>query len=395
MPGKNHSLSRRDFVKASVISTAGFAVMSTENALGTKANSAMTVGLIGCGGRGNHDAMNLRRHTNARITALADPYQDRLDGTKRRFQADDPKTFQGFDAYEKLLATDVDTVIITSPPYFHPEHFEAAVEAKKHVYIEKPVAVDTVGAKRVLEAGKKADGTLTAMVGFQTRFRPDMVEAVKRVQDGAIGTIVCGHAHYHSGWLSTKHKPGMSEQEKRVRNWVFDIVLSGDILVEQNIHILDVCNWVMQTHPVKAYGTGGRRIRTAVGDTWDHYGVTLWYPDNVEVVFASTQFLDLGWGDAGERFNGSMGAFDALAGPAKIRGENEWSFKGDPGDAEELKVKAFYDSIAKNQYVSEIPQGVESTLTAIMGRTASYRKVEYTWDEMLKENEQFDAKLIL
>lgn len=395
MPEENHSLSRRDFVRVSMFSTAGFTIMNTESALGTNANSAMAVGIIGCGGRGNHDATNFRRHTNSRITALADPYSDRLESTKQNFKSDDPKTFQGFDAYEKLLATDVDTVIMTSPPYFHPEHFEAAVEARKHVYLEKPIAVDTVGAKRVLKAGENADGTLSVMVGFQIRFSPDMVEAVKRVHEGAIGAIVCGQGHYHSGWLSPRHKPGMSEQEKRIRNWVFDIVLSGDILVEQNIHVLDVFNWIMGTHPVKAYGTGGRKIRTAVGDTWDHYGVTLWYPDNVEVVFASTQFLDLGWGDAGERFNGSKGAFDALVGPAKIRGENQWSFEGTPGDAEELKIKAFYDSVAAKKYVNEIPQGVEATLTAIMGRTASYRKVEYTWEDMLKENEQFDAKLNL
>ncbi len=385
------NLSRRTFLSTTAVST--FAVMNARTALGSEANSAMTVGLIGCGGRGNHDAENFQKAAHARIAALADPFEDRLKSTQQHFEADKPQLFQGFGAYEKLLNTNVDTVIITSPPYFHPEHFEAAVQANKHVYLEKPVAVDTAGANRVLKAGQKAGDKITAMVGFQTRFSPDMQEAVKRVHDGAIGEIVCGQAHYHSGWLSPQHKPGMPEEEKRLRNWVFDIVLSGDILVEQNIHVLDVCNWIMRAHPIKAYGTGGRKIRTAVGDTWDHYAVTLWYPGGQEVVFASTQFLDLGWGDAGERFNGSKGAFDALVGAAKIRGENEWNYEGKEENSEIRKIQAFAESVASKKYINEIPQGVESTLTAIMGRTAAYRGQEYTWDQMMADDEKWDAKM--
>ncbi len=393
MSDKSNNVTRRNFVKSSFLATTTFSIMKPESVFSADANSAMAIGLIGCGGRGNHDATNFRRHTNSRIAALADPYEDRVAGTKQNFESDDPKTFVGFDAYQKLLNTDVDTVIITSPPYFHPQHFEAAVDAGKHVYMEKPVAVDTVGSLRVLEAGEKAKGKISAMVGFQTRFSEDMQEGVKRIHNGDIGEIVCAQAHYHSGWLSPRHKPGMPEQEKRIRNWVFDIVLSGDILVEQNIHILDVCNWIMQTHPVKAYGTGGRKIRTQVGDTWDHYGVTFWYPNNVELVFASTQFLDLGWGDAGERFNGAKGVFDSINHPVNIRGENAWKFEGDQEPNEIRKVKALYDSIVNKDYVNEIAQGVESTLTAILGRTASYRNKEYTWDEMMNEKQEFDAEL--
>lgn len=392
MKEQRSSVNRRSFVKSTA---AGLAVMSAGSAFGASANSAMTIGLIGCGGRGNHDARNFVRHTNSRVIALADFYQDRLDETKSNFPDGKPKTFLGFQAYKDLLATNVDAVIITSPPYFHPDHFAAAMDAGKHVYLEKPVAIDTVGAHKVLEAGKKADSKRTVMVGFQTRYAPDMIEAVKRVHDGAIGGIVCGHGHYHSGWLSPRHKETESAQDQRIRNWVFDIVLSGDILVEQNIHILDVCNWIIGAHPEKAFGTGGRKVRTAVGDTWDHYGVTYWYPGGVELVFASTQFLNLGWGDAGERFNGSKGAFDALAGHAKIRGDNEWSYDGPEADNEALKIQAFHKSVMDGKYLDEIPQGVESTLTAIMGRTSAYRGKEYTWKEMIDENEHLDANLKL
>ncbi len=393
MSSRKESISRRSFVKSTATGTAALTLMKSKTALTAGANSALAIGIIGCGGRGNHDALNFRRNTNSRITALADPYRDRLESTKQRFSSDNPKMFQGFDAYAKLLQTDADMVIITSPPYFHPTHFTATVDANKHVYLEKPVAVDTAGAHQVLQAGKKGNGKISAMVGFQTRFQQDMQEGIKKVHDGAIGEIVCGQAHYHSGWLSPRHKQGMPPMEKRIRNWVFDIVLSGDILVEQNIHVLDACNWIMGTHPVKAYGTGGRKVRTAVGDTWDHYGVTLWYPHNIELVFASTQFLKLGWGDAGERFNGSKGVFDSINQPVHIRGDNEWTYEGNQESGEVLKVKALYESIVSSNYVNEIPQGVESTLTAIMGRTASYRGEEYTWDEMIKENGKFDAGL--
>ena len=395
MPQRNDSLSRREFVKTSAVTTAGLSIMSAKTALGSSANSTMAIGIIGCGGRGNHDGGNFRQNTNSRIAALADPFQDRLDATKNRFSDDSPRTFEGLDAYEKLLATDVDAVIITSPPYFHPDHFEAAIEAKKHVYLEKPVAVDPHGAQRVEKAGRKAGKTLTAMVGFQTRFSQEMREAVKRIHDGAIGRIVCGNANYHSGTLGPHDRPGMSKQEVRLRNWLFDIVLSGDILVEQNIHVLDVCNWIMGAHPVKAFGTGGQTIRTAWGDTWDHYALTYWYPNNVELVFSSTQYLDQGWGDSGERFNGSEGVFTSIEGPPRIRGKQKWSAEGESADAEELKVKAFYESVASKKYVNEVAQGVQSTLTSILGRTAAYRKKEVTWKEMLEENERFEAKIEL
>ena len=395
MAQEKDSLSRRDFVKASAVSAAGLTVVSAKTAFGAEANSALTVGIIGCGGRGNHDGGNFKKHANARITALADPFQDRLDATKNKFSEDSPKTFKGLDSYKELLATDVDAVIITSPPYFHPEHFEAAIDAGKHVYLEKPVATDTFGAGRVQTAGRKAGGSLTAMVGFQTRFNPAMQEAVKRVHGGAIGKIVCGNANYHSGGLGPQSKPGMSEREARLRDWLFDIKLSGDILVEQNIHVLDACNWIVQSHPERAYGTGGQTIRTQWGDTWDHYAVTFWYPGGVELVFSSTQYLDLGWGDAGERFNGEKGVFSSIEGPPRIRGEQAWKAEGESGDAEALKVKAFYESVASKQYVNEVEQGVQSTLTSILGRTAAYRKKVVSWQEMLAENERFEVDVSL
>jgi predicted dehydrogenase len=393
--GEEHkAISRRGFVKASAAGAA-LTVMSARAALGSEANSSLAVGIVGCGWRGPHVASKLKAHTASRVVALADVFQDRLDAAKQTFSGDSPRTFRGFDSYRELLDVDVDAVIIASPPYYHPEQFEAAVDAGKHVYLEKPVAVDTSGSLRVKATGDKAAGRLTVLVGFQNRSRADIAEGIARVHGGAIGRVACGKAHYNSGWLDPRDKPGESEEEARIRNWVFDKVLSGDILVEQNIHVIDLCNWALGAHPVKAYGSGGRKIRTQVGDTWDRYEVLFWYPDDVALAFTSTQFLRLGWDNAGEAFYGPKGDMEVFglaeeAGRVRIRGDNPWSYDETPGDPEVARVKAFYESIVEGKHVNEAAQGVEATLSTILGRTAAYRGREYGWDEMLRENETLE-----
>jgi predicted dehydrogenase len=187
----------------------------------------------------------------------------------------------------------------------------------------------------------------------------------------------------------------MSEKEARLRNWVFDKVLSGDILVEQNIHVIDICNWAIDAHPVKAYGSGGRKIRTQVGDTWDRYEVLYSYPDDVVVALTSTQFMRLGWDNAGEAFYGPKGdleifGFAAEEGRVRIRGEKPWSYDEEPEDPEVSKMKAFHESIIEDRPVNQAAQGVEATLSAILGRTAAYRGQEYGWDEMIRENETLE-----
>jgi myo-inositol 2-dehydrogenase / D-chiro-inositol 1-dehydrogenase len=392
--------SRRDFLKLAAGASA-FTITHSSTAFRASANSAVSVGIIGCGWRGNHLAKLLKtiEPTGIRVVALADVFDDRLEESRANYTSDQPRIFCGLDAYQKLMATDCDAVLITSPPYFHPEQLEAAVDARKHVYLEKPVAVDAAGAQRVQAAGKKGNGQSTLYVGFQSRSRADLVEATKRVRQGAIGRLVCGNAYYNAGLMGPKDKPGMDDREKRLRNWVFDQVLSGDIIVEQNIHVLDICNWVVGTHPQKAFATGGRKVRTSVGNTWDHFEVTLWYPDDVNLVFASTQFLNLGWGDAQQRFYGSKGAFEALAGDtlkgaATIRGENPWTFKEEMENPELVRLRGFLESIRKGSSTNEISIGVESTLTGILARTAAYRGIAYTWDQMLAENEKLDAGLL-
>jgi myo-inositol 2-dehydrogenase/D-chiro-inositol 1-dehydrogenase len=393
----NCDLTRRGFLAATT-GAAAFSVMTSKTALGTSANSAVAVGIIGCGWRGNHLARILKNldRTGIRVAALADLFEDCLEESRTNYPDDNPVTFRGLDAYQKLTAAPCDAVLITSPPYFHPDHLEAAVGAGKHVYLEKPVAVDAAGAARVRACGKKGEGRLTLFVGFQSRSRSDLVEAVKRTRQGNVGQLVCGNAYYNAGLMEPKDKPGVSEGEKRMRNWVFDQVLSGDIIVEQNVHVLDICNWVIGSHPLKAFATGGRKIRTSVGNTWDHFEVTFWYPGDVQLVFASTQFLNLGWGDAQQRFYGSNGALelkagDTLKGSAAIRGGSAWTFQGEVENPEVVRLGGFLDSIRKGENTNEISVGVDSTLTGILARTAAYRGAVYSWDKMLEENEKLNA----
>ncbi len=199
--------------------------------------------------------------------------------------------FRGYKAFEEVAASQgVDAVQISTPPWFHIQHLEAAVKAGKHVYCEKPVAVDVAQAKRVLEIGKRAQGRLSLDVGFQIRSEPPYVEIVRRIHEGAVGKIACIAANYNAPGIFYPPLPGVSADELRIRHWYWDRTLSGDIIVEQNIHVIDICNWILQAHPIKATATGGRNIIAHAGDTWDNYEVIFTYPENVHMSFSSTQF---------------------------------------------------------------------------------------------------------
>lgn len=401
----NH-VNRRDFVKAASVS-AGLIGISAKTALSVDANSALQLGVIGCGGRGTSDANNFIRSTNTRVVALADMFQDRLDSFQENIgkrQVDlggstieNSRKYLGMDAHKELLQSNVDMILITSPPYFHPTHLEATVNAGKHVYMEKPASVDVYGANKVLAAGKKAQGKLSLMVGHQIRFSPQFQGVAERIHKGDIGEPVCGQAYFHTGRLDDRRVSGASEQENRLRNWVFDITLSGDIIVEQNVHVLDICNWYLQNHPVKASGTGGRKGRVDVGDCYDHFIVTYWYPNDVRLDFASSQFLR-GWSDTRERVFGTKGVADSpYDGYPQIYGDHKWRSDSDSplDDSDANKMKALEESIRSGKFVNEAEQATMSTLTGVLGRIAAYEERTVTWDEMMKSNLHLDAELKL
>src|SRR5437868_10868032 len=421
----SNELDRRKFIGVAA-ATAGAMLIKPELVRGTAANSAIRAGLLGCGGRGTEDASNLVDTGGARVVALADMFQDQLDNARKHFDEvqqakgysaiDASQTFVGPKAFKQMAASkEVDAVVIATPPYYHPQHLEAIVAGGKHVYLEKPVAVDVPGALKVIEIGKRAEGKISLDVGFQIRDCPPFVELVKRIHNGALGNIACGEAHYLTGYIDRPAWPNASPVERRLRNWVHDRTLSGDIIVEQNIHVIDICNWILKDHPVKASATGGRQGRPADdGDCYGNYNVVFNYPNNVDVTFSSTQFAK-GWWDVTERFFGTKGTSQSpYTGPLGIWGDEPWqygpstkpaadaqsfsvtgNFTSNLELADSEKKKAFVESITSGKFHNQTAKGTESALSCIMARTAAYTGGEVTWEEILKSKEVWDPKIDL
>jgi myo-inositol 2-dehydrogenase/D-chiro-inositol 1-dehydrogenase len=388
---------RRRFLQ-SAASSGGVLILKPKTVFGSAANSAVEVGIIGCGGRGNYIGNYFVEFAGARIVALADPFRDRLEVSQKKFNVDPSRLYAGLESYRDLLDSKIDAVAVESPPYFHPEQASAAVKAGKHVYLAKPVAVDVPGCRTVAESAEAARGKLTFVVDFQTRVRPVFQEAASRVHSGTIGTPVLGHVYYHASRLQPQNKPGISAPEARLRNWVFDKALSGDIIVEQNVHVLDMANWYLRAHPVQAAGTGGRKGRTDVGDAWDHFLVSFWYPDGVKVDFSSAQFTQ-GYNDLCARIYGTAGTLDShYGGFVRITGQNQWdgTVKDETFNQGAItNVKNFVNSIKTGQLLNNAAESVESTLTAVLGRIAAYGGGVVTWDEMMRASSKVEANMRL
>ena len=417
---QNENSQRRAFLKTAG-AVGAFTILNSRLVRGTDANSAVRGGLLGCGRRGTTHANTIIQHTGARLTALADLFQDQLDKAKQRIdKAASAKGYAGVSqtlvgpqaARQMAESQEIDAMVVATPVWFHPEHLRAAVEGRKHVYLEKPVAVDVAGAKRVLEIAKQAEGRSSLDVGFQIRSAPPFVELVRRIHAGALGEIAAGEAHYYCSAPEERQWPGATGDTLRLRNWIQDRVLSGDIIVEQNIHAIDICNWVLQNHPVSAVARGGKNGRSAPGDDcYSHFDVIFRYPGNVHVSFNSTQF-GKGPFEVSERFFGTRGASQSpYTGPLGIDGEEKWTWAGSDrqgqtgafsasgnfsdnlAEADSEKQKAFIGSITSGQFHNQAAQGVESALTAMLGRRAAYTGREVTWDELLRSNEHWDPKI--
>ena len=418
-------LDRRRFIGSTAAATA-LMFIKPELVRGTDANSAVRVGLLGCGGRGTVDATNLVDTGGARVVALADMFQDQLDTARANFDKlqqakgfaaiDSSQLFVGPNAFHEIAASrEVDAIVVATPPYFHPQHLEAVVAAGKHVYLEKPVAVDVPGAKRVIEIGQRAEGRLSLDVGFQIRDCPPFVEMVRRIHAGAVGKIACGEAYYLTGYIDRPAWPTASPAERRLRNWIYDRALSGDIIVEQNIHVIDICNWILKSHPLKASATGGRTGRPTDGDVFGNYHVVFQYPDGVDVTFSSTQFAK-GWWDVTERFFGTKGTSQSpYIGPLGIWGDEPWqaassvpkdngqqqafsvtgNFRSNLEQADPEKKKSFVESILTGKFHNQAAAGAESALSCMMARAAAYGGRQVTWEETLRSTEIWDAHLDL
>lgn len=415
-----NKIGRREFLGAAT-AAAGLMIMKPELVRGTAANSAPRMGLLGCGGRGTSEGTEFVDNTSARIVALADLFPDQLEKAHKHFDGhqkakgyaaiDASQLFVGPDACEKIAnSKEVDFILIATPPYYHPQHLEAVVKAGKHVYCEKPVAVDVPGAKRVMKIGEQAQGKLSLDVGFQIRNAPPWVELTRRLQGGQIGKIACGLAYYYCGHLDRPDWPNASPQEKRLRNWVWDRTLSGDIIVEQNVHVIDICNWILQGHPVKAVGYSARKYRPDDGNCSDNFNLVFTYPNDLQISFGSTQFANPEF-DAAVRFFGTEGSAEghydwrmSIAGKepwdAGLGGKQEsgqfsaaGTFKGSLDQADSEKEKAFVESITSGQFHNQAALGAETALSGMLGRNAAYSKEDLTWDELMKSKEVYDPHL--
>jgi predicted dehydrogenase len=397
-------LSRRRFLKEAGAAAASLTILRSELIRGAQANSKIKLGIIGCGGRGLWVTGLFAAHGGYEIFAGSDYFADRTEALGAKFAVPRERLFSGLSGYKHLLNCGVEAVAIETPPYFHPEQAAAAVAKGIHVYLAKPLAVDVPGCHLIAECGRKATSKkLAFLVDFQTRAHPAFIEALRRVHDGAIGELVFGEATYHAESPWEEHyevlKSSPDDPELRLRAWGLDRALSGDIITEQEIHTLDVANWIMREPPLWSVGSGGLKARPKVGTCWDHFVVYYQYPNDVAVEFSGRQFKGHGTAEGiKNRMFGSKGILETeYGGTVVIRGENFFN-GGRTTDIYEAgavsNVAAFRKCIMGGDFANPtVGPSVQSNLITILGRKAAFEKRRVTWEELLRDEERLKPNL--
>jgi predicted dehydrogenase len=400
--------SRRDFLKTSATAVASAALATSSANVHAAASDVIRVGLIGCGsrrgGRGRGAAADcVNAGPNVKLVAMGDVFADHLQYTRAnlsklgrdKIDVSDDHCFVGFDAYEKVIrCPDVDLVILASPPGFRPAHIQAAVAAGKHIFAEKPVAVDAPGVRAVLQACEEAKKKNLALVsGLCWRYDTGMREAFQRVHDGAVGDIVALQCTYNTGalWMVPR-QPDWSDMEWQLRNWLYFTWLSGDHNVEQHIHSLDKMAWVMRDeYPVKASGIGGRQVRTTpeYGHIFDHHSVVYEYGNGVKLFSACRQQSGCA-SDVTDHIMGTKGVCHvdtAHEATIKVKGEEPWKSSKLGGGMYQNEHKELIASIRSGKPINNGNYMTKSTLMAIMGRMATYTGKVITWEQALNSKE--------
>lgn len=403
------TLTRRSFLKRTSTATAGTALLGSlaveRFALGIGKSDEVKVALVGCGGRGSGAASQALSTYNlgpVKLVAMADVHEDRLKGALGNLQkthadrVDVPaeRQFLGFDGYKKAIET-CDVAILATPPGFRPQQFEEAIKQGKHVFMEKPVATDAPGVRKVLAAAEEAKKkNLKVGVGLQRHHQQGYIETVKRLHDGAIGDIVSMRAYWNGSrpWknkredLEKKAGRKLTEMEYQLRNWYYFVWLCGDHIDEQHIHNLDVINWVKRGHPVKCRGMGGREITTGPddGEIFDHFACQFEYADG-SICFSECRHQSGTWNSVSEHVQGTKGRADVSG--HKIYGDNQWRYKSEGAkDPYQQEHDDLFTAIREGKEFNEAVFGAESTMTAILGRMAAYSGKEIDWDAGLKSN---------
>jgi myo-inositol 2-dehydrogenase/D-chiro-inositol 1-dehydrogenase len=392
---------RREFIRNATAAAVATTVASRfERLAGAYAagSDEIRVGLVGCGGRGTGAAGNvLKAAPGVRVVALADAFQDRLDQGRKALASEHPDTatiaddhcFVGLDAYQSLLKTDVNYVILATPPGFRPIHIKAAIDAGKNIFAEKPVAVDSAGVRQCISmADEIASRGLAMAAGTQYRHFDPYIQSMQRLHDGAIGKITAARAYYNTSELwHHERQPDWTDLENQVRNWLYYTWLSGDHIVEQFVHNIDAMNWALQGHPVRAIATGGRQVRTApeFGHIYDHFAVAYEYDNGV---FCTAMCRQQNGTDkkVSNEFTGTTGSAVVLP-TYVIQGPNPWKYEGDPNDMYVQEHTDLIASIRAGKPLNELKQVAESTLTAVMGRMSAYSGKTITWDEAINSPE--------
>jgi len=397
---KDGLLTRRDWLKAAAGATVMLAGAANVNRLGAQNNSdILKVGVIGCGGRGGYDTINCLKAGGASVELVAagDLFQDRMDSFLKRVKEEHAPqvkitpetTFVGWDAFTKVLQTDCDLVILTTPPQFRPAHFRAAIDAGKHVFMEKPVAVDPVGVRHVIETAGMADQKgLKVAVGTQARRMDHRIEMRKRILDGQIGDILHVKCVRTGGamkdWGIQERAPEMTDMEWQVRRWLFHTWLSGDFITEMHIHELDIVSWILEdVAPEKLRATGGRIARTdkdKFGDVYDHFSVLYEFPKDIQVSYLGNQ-IDNTSETTYERFYGTKGIAYTDWTSSNITGENAWKFEGKSNNPVITQHEEHLKAIRENTPMNEAARVANSTLLAIAGRMSAYtaKELKYSW----------------
>jgi len=406
---ENNSFSRRSFLKRSTIAGAGasaFTIVKPELVRGA-GKEKLKAGLVGCGGRGTQAIEDvLNGAPNVEVVAMGDIFEDRLERSLKQLRAskriaafqdrlnvDAEHRFVGFDAFKKVIASDIDIVMLATPPGYRPEHFEAAIEAKKHVFCEKPFGTDPVGVRRSMAAAKKSEELkLTVKSGAQRRSQKKYLEALQRVKDGEIGDIVACYAYWIGGpVIQQKARDAKwGDMEWQHRAWYSFVWICGDQIVEQHLHNIDVCNWFMGTHPVEVVASGGavwRPKEELYGNIYDHVSADFVYANGVHMSSYCRQYPRGCYGDVSELFVGTKGKIDC---------HNMGSQGLNPYVQEHTDM--VNSILGTGPYINEAMAVAESTMTCIMGRESAYSGQKITWDQMMKSQldlqpKAFDYKL--
>jgi len=404
---KNAPFSRRDFIVKTGAASLATLLATPKNVFADGSSDKIRIGLIGAGDRGTVSAGMIdcaEADQNIELVAMGDLFQDHLDAAPANMQAAMKKRglpfndiykvtpesmFVGFDAYKRVIERDVDLIILTTPPVFRPIHFKAAVEAGKHVFVEKPVAVDPVGVRDFIETSKLAKKKgLTVVAGTQMRRAAHIKATIEKLREGTIGEISGGQS-FRIGGALMNFRPteairdnSWSDMEWQLRRWLFTVWSSGDFIVEQHVHNLDLMDWLMGSRPVRASGFGGRQTRTdsIYPNVWDHMSIEYEYENGARISHFGSQIDGLSYRND-IRLNGDLGKLYLNFGKAKIEGKNPFTYDGPQINPSVQEYKDTLDSIRNNKAINEGEQIAESTITAILGRVAAYtgRSVSRKW----------------